>query len=153
MGALPVSEAEVRVQIWGDNAPDELRSLASWLSAEDDLQRKPRLVTPPPQPGAMGAALDHLALALGPGGLAAAFAAILIAWIRSRSATVFIELTRPDGTTVRLEAKNVRGLPHDQVKGLTDQVAGLLARAEAGSAGAGPDGVGPDAGGPCEPPC
>jgi hypothetical protein len=131
-----VSEAEVRVQIWGDSAPDELRSLASWLRAEDDLRRQARLVTAPPQPGEMGAALDHLAIALGPGGLAAAFAAVLIAWIRSRSAAFSIELTRPDGTTVRLEAKNVRGLPHDQVKGLTDQVAGLLARADAGSAGA-----------------
>jgi Effector Associated Constant Component 1 len=142
MGALPVSKAEVRVQIWGDNAPDELRSLAGWLSADDDLRRQARLVAAAPPPGAMGAGLDHLAVALGPGGLAAAFAAVLVAWIRSRSATVSIELTRPDGTTVRLEAKNVRGLPHDQVKDLTDQVAGLLARAGAGSAGPDPAGAG-----------
>jgi Effector Associated Constant Component 1 len=146
-----VSEVEVRVQIWGDDAPDELRSLVSWLTAESDLGRSARLVAAPPPPGTMGAGLEHLAVALGPGGLAAAFAAVLIAWIRSRSAAVSIELTRQDGTTVRLEAKNVRGLPRDQIKGLTDQVAGLLARADGGSAppdSTAPDSTGPDSGPP-----
>jgi hypothetical protein len=48
-------------------------------------------------------------------------------------AAVSVELTRPDGTTVRLDAKNVRALRHGEVGVLAGQVASLLAANPAGS--------------------
>jgi len=128
--------SEARVQISGEDAPGELRSLSEWLGGEEALRRQVRLTAEPTAPGTMGGAMECLAIALGPGGVAASFAPVLIAWIRSRTAAITIELSRRDGTSVRLEAKNVRALPRQQVGELTDEVAELLTRADADAADA-----------------
>jgi hypothetical protein len=121
------SSAEMSVQVSGDGAPGELRSLAEWLSGEDMLQGRIRLAGAAPQDGMMGAAIEYLAVALGPGGISTAFAAVLIAWIRSRSSSISVALSRPDGATMRLEARNVRELPAGRIDELADRVSSMLA--------------------------
>jgi Effector Associated Constant Component 1 len=144
---------EVCLQLSGDDAADELRSLAAWLNGDDALHGRAQLVAEPPGPGSMGGVLESLLFALGPGSVAMAFASVLIAWMRSRSSSISISLSRPDGTTVQLDAGNVRALPQQRVDELTGSLSALLTGAggpAAGSLGAvttrpagdrGPDGT------------
>lgn len=117
----------------GQAAADELRSLLDWLDNEDELRGRARLVATPPQPGQMGAGIESLLVALAPGGLVTVFAAVVTTWIRSRSGSVSIELSRPDGLKLRFEAKNARALPPERVDELAHQVAGLLTDAGPGA--------------------
>jgi Effector Associated Constant Component 1 len=135
MGAESAGETEIRVHIQADDAPGELRSLSGWLNGEDALHGRIRLTSTPPPEGTMGAGLESLLVTVGPGSMATAFGAVVIAWIRSRTGTISIELSRGKGKTMRLDAKNVRALTHDQVSELTDRLSALLP-ADA----AGPDG-------------
>jgi Effector Associated Constant Component 1 len=126
MGAEPAAEAEVGVHIFADDALGELRSLSTWLGGEDALRGRIRLTGAPPSAGTMGAGLESLLVALGPEGMATAFAAVVIAWIRSRTGAISIELSRRNGTIMRLDAKNVRALTHEQVNELADRLSALL---------------------------
>lgn len=132
--------AEVRVRVSGDGARGQLRSLSAWLSDDVALRGRWRLVAAPPGPGSMGAATEVLAITLGPGGLATALAATLIAWIRSRTGAVSVEFSRRDGTTMRLDAKNVRALAPEQASELADRLLTLLTADNAIPDGATPDG-------------
>lgn len=124
MGREPAGD--VRLQLSADDAADELRSLSAWLNGEDVLRGRAQLVAEPPSPGSMGGMLEGLVFALGPGSVAMAFASVLIAWMRSRTASVSLSLSRPDGTTVELDAQNVRALPQERVDELTESVSALL---------------------------
>ena len=124
--------AAVLVRISGEDASGELRALSDWLTGDVALRGRARLTAAPPSPGDMGAAAEGLVIALGPGGLATGLAATLIAWIRSRTGAVSIEVSRRDGATIRLMAKNVRGLPPEQVSELADRLLTLLAEDHAG---------------------
>jgi hypothetical protein len=126
MEAESAVKAEVSIHIIADDAPGELRSLSRSLGGEDALRGRIRLASTPPQAGTMGAGLDNLLVALGPGSMATAFAAVLIAWIRSRAGAMSIELSRQSGTIMRLEAKKVRALTHEQVKELADRLSAAL---------------------------
>lgn len=131
MGAKSAGETGVSVHIQADDAPGELRSLSGWLSGEDAMHGRIRLATAPPPEGTMGAGLESLLVTVGPGSMATAFAAVLIAWIRTRAGTISIELSRGKGKIMRLDAKNVRALTHDQVSELTDRLSALLPAGEA----------------------
>lgn len=85
----------------------------------------------------MGPSVEYLAVVLGPGGVATAFATVLIAWIRSRSSAVTITLSRRDGTAMRVDVKNAKELPVDRVGELADRISAHLVAeggAEPGSA-------------------
>jgi Effector Associated Constant Component 1 len=148
----PSAGREIWVRVTGTPTPDELRALAGCLDDDERLRQLARLDLLPPgdaggRPAADGPAADGLLVALSPAWpgapgpaapppAAAALAAVVVAWVRGRRAEVCVELTRPDGLTVRLEARTVRALPHAHVRGLTDHVAAMLA---AGNPGSGQD--------------
>jgi hypothetical protein len=117
---------DVSVVIAGDGAGDELRSLRAWLVEEDELRGRVRLRQRPPEPDELGAVDDVLIVALGPGGVATVLASVLITWIRHRTGDVTVKLTRPDGTSVDVTAKHVRGLAAADVQTLTTELSRSL---------------------------
>jgi hypothetical protein len=93
--------------------------LAEWLGSDDELSGRVRLMAPPAPDGAMGAALPEIALLLGPaGGVAVAFASVLVTWLRRRSGPVSVRVTRGEGSEIQLVAENVRALTADEVRAL-----------------------------------
>lgn len=132
MRAESASDVEIDVCISGEDAAGELRSMLSWFSGEEELRGQARLAVAPPRSGQMGAGIESLVIALAPGGLVTAFATVLIAWIRSRSGSISVELSRPDGAKLRFDAKNVKALPRERVDELAQQIAGLVAAAGPG---------------------
>lgn len=109
----------------GDRAA-ELRSLREWLVGEPALRGRVGFVEQAPPPGTLGGVVDVLTVALGQGGPAAALASVLIAWIRRRAGVVTVMLTRPDGTSIKVEGRHVRGLDPAGVEHLVAGVARSL---------------------------
>ena len=106
----------------GDDATDLYESL-SW---DSELRGRVRLAPAPAPEGTLGADLTQLLITLESGGMATAFASVLVAWIKRRAGSVTAKVTRPDGTTFELTAERVHGLkPED----LQKQVAQLAAMA------------------------
>jgi hypothetical protein len=124
---------EVAVEIEAAHTADELRSLRDWLIAERRLRGQVRLIPRPSEAGSLGAAVELLTVALGPGGTATALATVLISWIRRRSGSVRAKVTKGDGTTVELTTTNTRGLTASEVQRMID----TLARDLDGTAGDG----------------
>lgn len=117
---------DVSVVIVGDRAGEELRSLRAWLVEENELRGRVRLRQRPPEPDELGAVDDVLTVAFGPGGAATVLASVLITWIRHRTGNVTVKLTRPDGTSVDVTAKHVRGLAAADVHTLTAELSRSL---------------------------
>jgi hypothetical protein len=113
---------EVTITAVGEDPPD-LRSLREWLVQEDELRGRVKLVEPAPQSGSLGATLDALLVVLGPGGAATILAGALISWIRHRRPPeARYEITLPDGTSVKLSTRQVRGMDADAVRKLVADV-------------------------------
>lgn len=110
----------------GPDALDQLRSLQKWLGDVDELRGRLSVQQSPPEPGTLGPVLDALAVALGPGGAATAFATATIAWLRSRRADISIKVKLPEGRSVEFTAKRVAGLDGDALRQHVDQVAAML---------------------------
>ncbi|MFL6120890.1 effector-associated constant component EACC1 [Actinophytocola sp.] len=118
----------------GPDAADQLRSLHEWLTDVAELRGRVHFEQSPPAPGAMGPALDALAIALGPGGAATAFATAVLAWLRSRRGDVRITVRLPNGASAELTAKRVADLDAAALQRQVDQIAGLLEPGEDGAA-------------------
>jgi Effector Associated Constant Component 1 len=117
----------------GDDATDLYESL-SW---DSELRGRVRLAPAAAPEGTLGADLTQLLVTLESGGMATAFASVLVAWIKRRSGSVTVKVTRPDGATFELTAERVHGLkPED----LQKQVAQLAAMAWPGDAAFAPPG-------------
>ncbi|MFE5587090.1 hypothetical protein [Kitasatospora sp. NPDC056531] len=117
---------QILVKVEGGNSADDLRSLRQWLLEEDQLRGRVRLVEAPPAPGTLGAVLDTLTVALGPGGVATAVASVLISWIRRQRGNVSVKVTRPDGTVTEFSATHVSGLEAPQVRQLAAELSRSL---------------------------
>ena len=122
---------DLTVVISGPAAADEARSLRAWLADDEELRGLARLDSAGPQPGTLGPAVETLAIALGPGGVSAALATSLVAWLRHRTSDVTITARGSDGREVRLSATRVRGLDTGQLRELTADLADDLARTAA----------------------
>jgi hypothetical protein len=101
---------------------DELRSLRSWLAAEDALRGRVEAVETGPETGRLGPDLTGLLVDLIPGA-APALAAVVIAWIRSRRGDIDLTAEHTgDRTTISVSARRVRGLDpaalHDEITSL-----------------------------------
>ncbi|MCX5194700.1 hypothetical protein OOK31_12465 [Streptomyces sp. NBC_00249] len=96
-----------RVRLTGDGAAAELADLAGWLSREDEFRGRATIERPSPRPDEMGALADVLVVALGAGGAGTALAASLSVWIRHRRPSAEIEVTGPDGRSVRITVRDV----------------------------------------------
>jgi hypothetical protein len=127
---------ELRLSVSSPTDDDAARELAEWLVSDDALYGNVRLTAPVVPDGAMGAVLSEIAVLLGPGGVAMAFASVLITWLRRRSGSVSVRITRSDGSEVRLAAENVRALTPDEVRAQVTLLAAEIAL-EAGSGGDG----------------
>ncbi|MFH9347853.1 hypothetical protein [Kitasatospora sp. NPDC017646] len=114
------------VRIEGGNSADDVRSLRQWLLEEDRLRGRVRLEEAAPAPGTLGAVLDTLTVALGPGGVATAVASVLISWIRRQRGNVSVKVTRPDGTVTEFSATHVSGLEAPQVRQLAAEFSSSL---------------------------
>ncbi|MDH6579121.1 hypothetical protein [Kitasatospora sp. MAP5-34] len=119
-------EQRILVQVEGGGSADDVRSLRQWLVAEDELRGRVVLAETPPPPGALGAVVDALTVALGPGGVATAIASVLISWIRRQRGSVSVKVTRPDGTVTELSATHVSGLEPARLRELTAELSGSL---------------------------
>lgn len=86
---------------------DELRSLHDWLSRDDALRGRARLVAARVEPGQMGGLLDALVVAVGSGGMGAVLAGALSTWISHRRSDVKLTVTSDDGRKVELDATRV----------------------------------------------
>jgi hypothetical protein len=133
---------DVIVAVEGPDGPDELRSLGTWLTGEEELRGRVRPAGSGARPGALGPLAETLVVALGPGSLATALASGLVTWLRHRTGDVMIKAQRPDGQTAELSAKRVHGMSSAQVRELVGELAGMLGEAagEPGEAGRDPDG-------------
>ena len=85
----------------------ELKNLEDWLLDEPQLSGCPVTRQPAtPKPGEMGALSDVLVVALGSGGMGAAFASSLSVWLRSRVADLSIRV-RTERGEVEVHARNL----------------------------------------------
>ncbi|MFF8691493.1 hypothetical protein ACF08W_04740 [Streptomyces sp. NPDC015144] len=116
----------VSVVITGAGVADELRPLHEWLTVEEELRGRVRLMQSPPPTGALGAIPEMLTIALAPGGVSAVLASAVIAWMRHRTGEVACKLTRPDGTSVEVSAQRVRGTDVAEVRELVAELARTL---------------------------
>ncbi|MGH3930392.1 MAG: effector-associated constant component EACC1 [Pseudonocardiaceae bacterium] len=99
-------QARVRV-VEGHDIQAELVSLRRWLTSEDELRGRVTLDQPLLTPGQMGALADVLLVALGGGGAGTVLAHSLRVWLSQRRGDVTIEVSTPDGRSVKLAAKGV----------------------------------------------
>ena len=100
---------QITIAIEGTDPAEELRSIYTWLSREEDLRGRLRPVQRPPEPGTLGSITQILIMTVGPGS-AAATASAIVTWLRYRTSDIVCHITREDGTPVELTAKRVRGI-------------------------------------------
>lgn len=123
MAGAPV---DVRIVTTGGDRLTELESLQEWLADSPELRGRVTPVESPPPPGMLGPVLEALLVALAPGSVATALATALVTWIRHRTGAVRVEVERPDGTRVRLEADRVRVLTEPQLRAELDRLLAAL---------------------------
>jgi Effector Associated Constant Component 1 len=105
---------------------DDSAALHGELSTEPEFRGCVRRLPAEVPDGTLGGGLPDLLVTLGSSGLATALASVIVVWLRQRSGTVSIRVTRPDGGALVLTAKRVRALDRDAIKAQVDQLAALL---------------------------
>ena len=116
---------------------DDATDLYAWLGWDSELRGRVRLAPPAVPEGALGADLTQLLVTLESGGMATAFASVLVAWIRRRAGSVTVKVTHPDGTQFELTAERVREF---NAEDLQKQAAQLATMAWTGEAAVPPPG-------------
>ncbi|MFI5540655.1 hypothetical protein ACIA5H_30105 [Nocardia sp. NPDC051900] len=105
--------------ITADNSED-LRDLGSYLVDTDELRGCVRERSRPPGPEDMGPVLEALEILVGPGGVTAATATAVIAWVRSRRSSVRITVRGAENRVLEVEANKVSGLDAAGLEQLTE---------------------------------
>ncbi|GIM93756.1 effector-associated constant component EACC1 [Paractinoplanes toevensis] len=121
---------DVQIVVAGAADPDELVALDEWLAGDPELRGRVTARHAPPLPGTLGPVLEALLVAIGPGSTAAALGAALVTWVRGRRGQVSVIVTRPDGTTITLDAKRVRDLNTPALSAELNRIVALLGEAE-----------------------
>lgn len=111
---------EVWIRVSGGDEIDEITDLWDWLRGERGLAGPVRAVRSSPGTGELGGALDLLAVAVGSGGAGTVLAQSLIAWLRTRRASVVVTVATKE-RTVTVKASD---LDADAVAPLLRQVLG-----------------------------
>lgn len=96
-------DAQIRVT---DASGDGLRELASWLSDDDDLRGRVKVVRGPIGETELGSLPELLTVALGAGGAGTALAAALRTWLLTRRTTARITV-EAEGRSVSLDIQTV----------------------------------------------
>ncbi|MEV6360485.1 effector-associated constant component EACC1 [Nocardia asteroides] len=105
---------------------DELRDLEQYLLDTDELRGRVRQLQRPPGPEDMGPVLDALEILVSPGGVTAATATMVIAWLRSRRGTVRLKVRGDSGRIVELDARGATGLDAEGLQQLTTSLVEAL---------------------------
>jgi len=95
-----------RIRLSGQEAVTELVQLTEWLSREDEFRGRVEVEQPEVPQDAMGGAAEVLVVALGVQGAGTALATSLSIWIKHRHPAVDIEVTGPDGRSVKLSVRD-----------------------------------------------
>ena len=105
MSETGTAPAGVKLQLSGArDVGSELMSLREWLSSEPEFRGHLYGEGEESTPGAMGAVSDVLVVALGSGGAMTVLFQSLNAWLQARRPEVSVDVTNPDGSTVRISA-------------------------------------------------
>ncbi|WLQ37978.1 hypothetical protein P8A18_33055 [Streptomyces castrisilvae] len=96
--------------------------LAAWLDEEDTLRGHVRREASPVPEGALGGDLQQLVVGLASGGVATAAASVIVAWLRRRTGSVSVRVTRPDGFELEVNADRVRAMDAIQLRAQVDQL-------------------------------
>ncbi|MEE1832206.1 effector-associated constant component EACC1 [Streptomyces sp. SP17KL33] len=83
---------------------DSLALLRRGLVAEPELRGRVTLVSRAPEEGEMGSGVELLAIAIGSSGAVTALVRSLPALLKARRAAATVELTLPDGRSVKVTA-------------------------------------------------
>ncbi|MEV8424760.1 effector-associated constant component EACC1 [Streptomyces niveus] len=103
--------------------------LRRWLRRDPQLRdRVAQGSATVPEPGSMGASGELVTLLLAPGGLTAALAAAVVAWLQNRRGNQTVTITLPDGTQVTVSSERVRDLNAAASGELAERVAQALER-------------------------
>ncbi len=105
-----------------DLSADALRSLRRWLFDVGGLSGPIDLRSAEPPPGGLGTATDALIVALGSGGAVTTLVGALVSWLRNRTTDVTIKLVRPDGSSVKIDARHVRSLDAGDVENMVREL-------------------------------
>ncbi|MFF9607391.1 hypothetical protein ACF1GY_34760 [Streptomyces sp. NPDC014684] len=101
--------------------------LHRWLQRHPELRgRLVRQPVPPPPPGTMGGSGEVLTLLLAPGGLTAALAAAVVAWLQNRRGDQTVTITLPDQTQITVASTKVRGLTAEATGDLAQRIAAVI---------------------------
>ncbi|MFI6848983.1 hypothetical protein OG535_02420 [Kitasatospora sp. NBC_00085] len=106
---------QARIRLTGEKGPAELVELADWLSREDELRGQTAIEKPETLPEQMGGLADILIVALGAQGAGTVLAASVAVWIRHRRPSADIEVTGPDGRSVRISVRDAPELDVEAV--------------------------------------
>ncbi|MFD8799923.1 effector-associated constant component EACC1 [Streptomyces atroolivaceus] len=108
--------------------PAEAEHLRRWLRRDPALRNAVGRAPPgTPAPDSMsGGAAELVPVLLAPGGLTAAVAAAIVAWLQSRRGSQTVTITRPDGTQVTVTSEGVAGLTPQRTADVAQQVAEML---------------------------
>ncbi|MGW1106730.1 effector-associated constant component EACC1 [Streptomyces sp. NPDC002540] len=115
----------ITLEVGGPAETDDLRQ---WLRRNPELRGAVgQALSGPPMPGSMsGGAAELIPVLLTPGGLTAAVAAAVVAWLQSRRGNQTVMINRPDGTQVTVTSERVRGLTAEGAGDLAQRVAEAL---------------------------
>lgn len=98
---MPVGSIEIRAV----GAGEDLRALRAWISGEDDLRGRVRLVGPPIKAGQMGGITDAITVAISGGGVATVTVRSVFAWLRQRQYGHRVRLTLQDSSGRRADVE------------------------------------------------
>jgi hypothetical protein len=101
---------------------DDSVALGALLDTDPDLRGHVRRAVAQVPEGVLSGGLPDLLIALGSSGVATALASVLMVWLRQRSGSVSVHITRPDGTQLELTAERVRALGSDELRAHVDQL-------------------------------
>jgi hypothetical protein len=107
-----------------ESGDDLYRALDAEFRLDDALRGRSRLVHAAPGPGEMNAgAIETIVVTLLSGGAGAALVRAWTVWVRHRTSDLLVTVTRPDGTSVTLDAKRVKEPEQlvQELERLTDQ--------------------------------
>lgn len=115
----------VTLTLAGDEASsDELRNLRAWLVEDDDLRGRVRTRERPPDQGTLGPLLESIEVIAQP--VAAALAAALITWLRSRVSRFRLEVRTKSGAEIVLDSRQVKALDPRQVRDLIGRLSKVI---------------------------
>jgi membrane-associated two-gene conflict system component 1 (EACC1) len=115
-----------RLHVDGDAGPDDLRTLAAFLSEERELRGRVNVVDEAPPPGKLGAVSDVLVVAVGSGGALTVLAGAVAAWVQSRGSKVKVLLQGPAGQKAEIAAEHVKSLDAAELRRLVADVDATL---------------------------